>query len=229
MKIIPTFASLLLAITLNNHASQADINEIEAASMALNSQALVSLINKSTGYTQALAHYRLSISQNVSEQNEQAITSLNSAVTILESITELNPSDDESWALLAQVYGLKISHQPIKAGFYGPKSNNAIAKALTLNDNNPRAHLINGIIKYHTPEMFGGSKTEALTAFNKSITLFDQAPVNNTDWGKSEAYVWRGLTRLALDEKQPALNDWQQALIISPDYGWAKMLLAQNK
>jgi len=219
---------LLLVSSFAAQANQADIDNIEQAAMQLNSIELVSLTKQTSGYDQALAYYRLAISQNLQSQSKEASQNLDLAIEQLENITKKNENDDEAWALLAQVYGLKIAYQPMKAAYYGPKSGKALAAALAINHENPRVYLVQGISLYNTPAMFGGSKSAALSAFNQSIALYHQDS-SDTAWGQAEVHVWRGLTNLALNQTDQALTDWYSALAIEPNYGWAKMLISQNK
>ena len=226
MKLIIALA--LLACSSVN-ADQASIDSIEEAAMQLDNSQLVSLIQQNVGYEQALAYYRLAITQNLQDHAEQANNALEQAIILLETITENSPNDDESWALLAQAYGLKIAYQPMKGAYYGPKSGKALKQAITINPNNPRAFLVMGISKYNTPALFGGSKTAALEALNQAISLYDEKHATDIDWGEAETYVWRGLTQLELGKKEQALSDWKIALQIAPNYGWAKMLSQQNQ
>jgi len=219
---------LLLVSSFAAQANQADIDNIEQAAMQLNSIELVSLTKQTSGYDQALAYYRLAISQNLQSQSKEARQNLDLAIEQLENITKQDENDDEAWALLAQVYGLKIAYQPMKAAYYGPKSGKALAAALAINHENPRVYLVQGISLYNTPAMFGGSKSAALSAFNQSIALYHQDS-SDTAWGQAEVHVWRGLTNLALNQTDQALTDWYSALAIEPNYGWAKMLISQNK
>jgi hypothetical protein len=228
INMMKTLLSLLLILSLNTQASQTDIDSIEQAAMTLDSKQLTQLATQNHGYEKAFAQYRLAIAKNLQAQSEQANTVLDLAIAGLENLTEQTPNDDEVWLLLAQTYGLKIAYQPMKAAYYGPKSGMALAQAFSLNQSNPRSYLVKGISKYNTPTMFGGSKSAALAALNKAIDLFQQNDGANKSWGEAEAYVWRGLTNMALDDKNQALNDWRNALIIAPNYGWAKMLLQQN-
>ncbi len=219
---------LLLVSSFAAKANQVDIDNIEQAAMQLNSIELVSLTKQTSGYDQALAYYRLAISQNLQSQSKEASQNLDLAIEQLENITKQDENDDEAWALLAQVYGLKIAYQPMKAAYYGPKSGKALAAALAINHENPRVYLVQGISLYNTPAMFGGSKSAALSAFNQSIALYHQDS-SDTAWGQAEVHVWRGLTNLALNQTDQALTDWYSALAIEPNYGWAKMLISQNK
>jgi len=220
--------SLLLAGSLSVQANQADIDNIEQAAMQLDNTQLASLAKQTSGYEQSLAYYRLAITLNLQSHTAEASQNLDLAIEQLEGITKQDEGNDEAWALLAQVYGLKIAYQPMKAAYYGPKSGKALAAALAINHENPRAYLVKGISSYNTPAMFGGSKSAALTAFDQSIALYNQDS-SDTAWGQAEVHVWRGLTNLALNQKEQALADWHSALAIEPNYGWAKVLLSQNK
>ncbi|MBL4941892.1 MAG: hypothetical protein JKY81_09535 [Colwellia sp.] len=228
-----TLVTLLLAISLNTQASQTDITAIEQAAMSLDTQQLTILVEQNSGYEKAFALYNLSIAKNLHAEQEQATKSLDSAISELENLTEQTPNDDEVRALLALTYGLKTVYQPMKAADYGPKSGQALAKALSLNQNNPRAYLVKGISKYNTPAMYGGSKTAALTALDQAIALysqeFEQGNSSDKVWGEANAHVWRGLANISLNNKSQALTDWHNALAISPNFGWAKMLIQQNQ
>ena len=87
--------------------------------------------------------------------------------------------------------------------------------------------LVKGIGAANTPPMFGGSKEEALQAFDKSIQAYENDMYSNYYWGHSEAYTWRGLLHAQLGDSEQAMADWQKALEIDPGYGWAKVLIAQ--
>ena len=220
--------SLLLATTLSVQANQTTIDSIEQAAMTLNSTELASLANENSGYEQALANYRLSITQNLQGLSAQANTRLDLAIKALETLTKQQPTDDEAWVLLAQVYGLKIAYQPMQAMLFGPKAEQAINQGLALNNENPRAYLVKGISAFNTPSLFGGSKSAALKALNRSIALYSQ-DASSTTWGNAEAHIWRGLTQIARENKQQALADWHAALAIAPSYSWATMLLEKNQ
>lgn len=217
----------LLFASSTAFAEQSQINAIEKAAMQLDTLSLVSLTEQTSRYDQAFAYYRLAISQNLTAETKSAIESLNKAIATLEAHTEINADDGEAWALLAQSYGLKIGFEPIKGAYYGPKAGFAMKKAFEFAPDSPRTHLVQAVSDYNTPVMFGGSKSAALKALNTAIELF-QSDTGDNQWGHAEAYVWRGLTHMSQDNAQLAKQDWQQAIDIAPDYGWAQMLLAKN-
>jgi len=218
-----------LLISSTTFANQTEIDAIELASMQLNKSALVQAAADNQGYVKALAYYRLSVSQTVSSNSPAAIKSLDLAIAALEGAIKNNPNDDESWALLAQCYGLKISFEPHNAAKLGPKSGIALKKASALNPNNPRVMLFKGIMSFNTPAMYGGSKVAAIKSLNKAIALFNDDKSSGNYWGEAEAYVWRGLAYQATQQHEKSVSDFEKALTISPNFGWAKMLLSSNQ
>lgn len=208
-------------------AGQADIDKIEAATSTLNTTELTNLTQSLSGYDKALAYYRLSMSANLKQESDLAEQSLDQAMAILERLDQEQNQNAEVKALLAQVYGYKIALSPIKGVVYGGKSQQTLQLAESLAPANPRVLLVKGIGAANTPPMFGGSKEEALQAFDKSIQAYENDMYSNYYWGHSEAYTWRGLLHAQLGDSEQAMADWQKALEIDPGYGWAKVLIAQ--
>jgi tetratricopeptide (TPR) repeat protein len=217
-----------LILSTQVQADQLTITAIEDASMELNLTELVTIKESSLGYDKALANYRLGLNYSFVQQQDKAIEALAIATKQLIALVEIDNQDNESWALLAQVYGLRIAYQPMKGSDFGPKSATALMKAQGISPNNPRVLLVQGVSKYNTPAMFGGSKHEALSALSKAIEQYANDQHSEFHWGYAEAYTWRGLTQLELGNKDAALADWTKAIEISPNYGWAKNLLQKN-
>lgn len=220
--------SLALVFSFSSHADPVTIMTIENASMELNLNQLLEVQAQSSGYDQALADYRLGLNYSFTGKHLLALQSLKLASDQLKNLVETDPQDVESWALLAQVYGLNIAFEPTKGAELGPKSEQALNKAKAMDPNNPRVLLISGIGKYNTPAMYGGSKQLALLQLNQAIEQYKNDVNSEYPWGFAEAYTWRGLTHLELGNKAAALADWQKAIEISPNYGWAKNLLQKN-
>ncbi|MFT5756567.1 MAG: tetratricopeptide (TPR) repeat protein [Alteromonadaceae bacterium] len=220
--------ALGLLITTSVLASQAEIDTIESAYISVNSNVLTEIAKQSDHYIKALAYYRLSILHNVHSNKDQAIATLVSTISELESIVASTPGDDESWALLSQSYGLMISYQPQLGAEYGQKSFDAAKKAKNIAPNNPRISLFQGIMSFNTPAIYGGSKHKAVELLNNAIELFEYDRNSNNYWGEAEAYVWRGLTYRALNDNEKATADFKMALQLKPNFDWAKMLLKNN-
>ena len=218
--------SIILSVQVQ--ADQLTITAIENASMELNLNELVTIKERSQGYDKALANYRLGLNYSFVQQQDKAIAALVTATKQLITLVEIDSQDNESWALLAQVYGLRIAYQPMKGSDFGPKSARALIKAQNITPNNPRVLLVQGVSKYNTPAMYGGSKHQALNVLSKAIEQYANDQHSEFHWGYAEAYTWRGLTQLELGNKNAALADWEKAIEISPNYGWAKNLLKKN-
>lgn len=217
-----------LILSVQAKADQQTITAIENASMELNVTALITLKENSQGYDKALANYRLGLNYSFTQQQDKALAALKAATKQLTTLVEIDSKDNESWALLAQVYGLQIAYQPMRGSELGPKSAMALTTAQNISPNNPRVLLVKGVSKYNTPAMFGGSKHEALKVLSRAIAEYANDQYSEYHWGHAEAYTWRGLTQLELGNKAAALADWAKAVEISPNYGWAKNLLAKN-
>lgn len=54
----------------------------------------------------------------------------------------------------------------------GAKAAEALEKAKSLDENNPRIYILEAQDKFYTPEQFGGSKAEAKVLFEKAQSLF---------------------------------------------------------
>lgn len=222
-----TITLLITAIYGNSAvAAQVDVDQIEQAAQQLDSKTLLTMSQTTSGFDKALANYRLAVTSQLSDKLEEAKAYLLTAEEILTH--EGEPKTADHYALLAQIYGYHIALSPMKGALYGPKSASALNKAFSLDSENPRAHFVAGVSKYNTPALFGGSKKSALSAFDGAINRYSDNDTSGFNWGNAEAFVWRGLTHLALNDVEKAKADWQSALLIAPNYGWPKMLLANN-
>lgn len=222
-------AALGFFISTQAMAGQQEINQIEQAASTLDTPRLQALAKTVSGYDLALAEYRLALSFNLKGNGDEAKNWINQAMATLESLEQTHPENAEVKALLAQVYGYKIALEPMKGIYYGPKSNATLAEAESLAPNNPRVHLIKGIGKLNTPPLFGGSVEEAEKAFAQALTAFEQDQYSNYHWGQAETYTWKGLVKMRGGDIEQAKQNWQMALQIDPNYGWAKSLMAQHQ
>ncbi|MCU4675141.1 hypothetical protein N7931_05790 [Catenovulum sp. 2E275] len=208
-------------------AGQAEVQKIEDATATVNVGQLQKMVNTLTGYDLALAQYRLALSANVTGQTELANNTIEQAINTLEALDKKSPDNVEIKALLAQVYGYKISIEPQKAAYYGPKAGEKLAQAQALAPDNPRVLLVQGISKYTTPVMFGGDINAALSLFERAAQAYASEQNLTYQWGYAEAYTWQGLVNQQLGNTEQAKQNWQQALAVDADYGWAKSLLGQ--
>jgi hypothetical protein len=70
-----------------------------------------------------------------------------------------------------------------------PIGTEALAKARSLNPENPRVYMLEGQDKFYTPEQFGGSKVEAKVLLEESMKKFEtykpESPLH-PNWGKNQ-------------------------------------------
>ncbi|MDZ7693780.1 MAG: hypothetical protein U5K69_22120 [Balneolaceae bacterium] len=98
---------------------------------------------------------------------------------------------------------------------YGPKSENAIEKALQLAPKNPRVEMINGIGLLYKPGLFGGSNEKAIAAFKDAGQYFKQWKSTSElypQWGYAENYAWLAQAYLEEDQPKKAKEAYHQAL-----------------
>jgi tetratricopeptide (TPR) repeat protein len=217
---------LIGSLTLISHASFADINQIDAAANTMNIAQLKQISSQTFDYEKAYAEYRLAITANILGQRQLASTHLDSAQANLEQLIKRENSADAS-ALLASIYGMQIAFDNSKAATLGMKSSRLLTQAEQLDATNPRVKLVQAISAFNTPSIFGGGIEKAQTLATAAITLFE-APCENICWGHAEAYTWRGLAKQEDGDMAGAISDWQTALTVDAQYGWAKFLLSQQ-
>jgi len=178
-------------------------------------------------YQFAYAQYRLAVTAAVRADEAVLKPALIAAADRLEQLVASEPAPTlkaEALALLALTRGMQAGYYPIKGMYYGQLSGKALDAATALQPQNPRVTLAAAILAYQTPTLFGGDKKAALSHANAAISAF-AAPCQDICWGEAEAYVWRGLAKKEAGDLSGAKADWQQALQLAPEYGWAKQLL----
>jgi tetratricopeptide (TPR) repeat protein len=148
----------------------------------------------------------------------------NEAVKYIEKLISEKPNWSEPHTLLSLLYGYKIAKNSIYAVTLGPKAYLLIQRALELDDKNPRAWFVMGIIKFHMPGFLGGGTEEAISAFKKSIELFEskkeEADPLTPDWGYIDALLWLGWVYEKDKQPKEAYLVYRNALILHPQAKW---------
>jgi tetratricopeptide (TPR) repeat protein len=159
---------------------------------------------------------------------------VDAAVTHAKQVLTLRPEWSEGLALLANIYGIQITQSWVKGATLGPEANSLAQRAIKSDSVNPRAWLVDGIMKFNTPAFFGGSVEVALANFKKALELFEhpsQREPLNPGWGHLETYAWLGKAYDKNDRPYEALATFTKALEIDPEFVWVKRVLlpALNK
>lgn len=157
--------------------------------------------------------------------SRELLTHIDYAIQHLEVASQRDPSFAEGWALLASVYGRKISLRPLSGMTLGPKSSRAQKTAQELAPNNPRVVLLKAVGDYNTPRMWGGDKERAIEGFHQAAALYQNEVVSDPlqpSWGHIEVYAWLGIAYMDEDNLPEARKALEKALEIDPEFGWVK-------
>ncbi|QIG90019.1 hypothetical protein G6R40_10260 [Chryseobacterium sp. POL2] len=104
---------------------------------------------------------------------------------------ELSPNNAEIYILKKMSASLKMMVDPMSRFMtFGQEAQQHLAKAKSLDAENPRITLLEAEDTYFTPEQFGGSKTKGIELFKKALSQFGTyKPKTNLDpnWGRAEA------------------------------------------
>jgi len=87
------------------------------------------------------------------------------------------------------------------------------AKAMSLDDKNPRVWASLGRQYLMTPKMFGGDVAKAVESFQKSLAL---------DSSQDETWVWLAKASEKQGDKTKARDAIQHAVELNPDSPWVK-------
>jgi len=176
-------------------------------------------------YYLGLADYELAV---IEGDEGKATDYIDAAEDALQAALKLDPAFAEAEALLGSSYGVEIGLHPIKGMVLGSQNSSHLARAAQLAPGDPRVLLLQGISDYETPEAYGGDKKRAMAEFRAALAAFDtykqpddQAP----GWGRAETHVWLAKAEAAAKDYTAARADLNQALVIAPDYKYARRVL----
>ncbi len=152
-----------------------------------------------------------------SDEEVRALVGL--AQASLARSAELHPLP-ETYALLSAIEGIKVAvGSKLGAPFAVRRANAAMAMALALGPENPRAWLIQGIHAAEVPRLFGGGRDKARVALERALQLFESDPAEAPwpVWGKAEAYAWLGIIQARMGERELARQSYEAALLLEPE------------
>jgi len=140
---------------------------------------------------------------------------IDKAIEAAQRSIQLNDKSADAHSLLADLYGRKISlGNPMFAGpKFGPKVKEENAKAMALDEKNPRVWASLGRQYLMAPKMFGGDVSKAITSFQKSLAI---------DASQDETWVWLAKAFAKQGDKPKSHDAIQHALTINPDSPWVK-------
>jgi len=137
------------------------------------------------------ASYCYVMSTLMQKTNDKVDDLADKASVNIEQAEALKPRNDEINCIKSLIAVSRIRVDPMTRGMkYGPESAELLVQANQINQENPRVYLLQGQALYHTPEQWGGSKTEAKKKLELAMQKFatfkpesDLAP----HWGEESA------------------------------------------
>jgi tetratricopeptide (TPR) repeat protein len=127
----------------------------------------------------------------------------------------LNDKSADAHSLLADLYGRKISlgNGMFAGPKFGPKVKEENAKAMALDDKNPRVWASLGRQYLMAPKSFGGDFAKAVESFQKSLAI---------DSSQDETWVWLARAFTKQGDKSKAREAIQRALELNPGSPFVK-------
>jgi tetratricopeptide (TPR) repeat protein len=189
--------------------------------------------DKNLQYDYALTRFGL-LSSTMRDKDENLFDEyVEDTETQLDKLIKKNSSWGEPKALLSALYGLMMGYSPWKGMFLGPKSANMIEKALKQSAASPLVWRCYANSKFFTPESFGGDLTTAISAYEKTLQLYESDTVSiKKNWFYLDTMAFLGQAYVKKGDTSRAIAIYEKALKMEPDFGWIKYSLlpaARNK
>jgi tetratricopeptide (TPR) repeat protein len=149
------------------------------------------------------------------KDKKAAAEAVDKAIEAVQRSIQLNDKSPDAHSLLADLYGRKISlgNGMFAGPKFGPKVKEENAKAMALDDKNPRVWASLGRQYLMTPKMFGGDIAKAIESFQKSLAI---------DPAQDETWTWLSKSFHKQGDRTKARDAIQRALQLNPESRFAK-------
>lgn len=180
-------------------------------------------------YYLGLAQYRallLAIGRN----KDAAKVAAEACVDRLEGATKARVGFADALALQAGCMGILSGLKPWKAIVLGSRSTSQLEASVKSAPRNPRVILLDALADYERPAIVGGDKQRAFAKFQKAVEAFEverQGVSPVPGWGAAEAYAYLARSQLDRGDAVAARGSLERALLLAPDFAFAKRLLAK--
>lgn len=153
------------------------------------------------------------------KEKKLAAEAVDRAIEAVEHSIQLKDKSADAYSLLADLYGRKIGlgNAMFEGPKFGPKVKEENARAMALDDKNPRVWASLGRQYLMAPKMFGGDTAKAIESFQKSVEI---------DSTQDETWVWLCKAFQKQGEKVRAREAAQRALSLNPESPFAKAVAA---
>lgn len=157
------------------------------------------------------------------DKDSQAEDYLDLADKNLEILEKKKFEQSMVFAYKSAFYGYRIGISNWKAPFIGPKSDKAATTAQSLDPNNWFVYLQLGNIKNYTPKIFGGSKSDALKYYLKSLELYESnTKIGIKDWNYLSLITTIAQAYEGTENFIEAKKFYEKVMKIEPNFTWVK-------
>lgn len=179
-------------------------------------------------YYAALLAYRLALLARNDETRawpftERCVDRLNQALLI-------DPGSAEALALQSACLAVQSRLDPWRSPLAAPLSLARIDKALKLAPGNPRVLLLGAEGAADRPKFFGGDEQEAFALLKRAVDAFEEQDGRRQEvpaWGAADAFTGLARDYLTRGDAVAARNVLERALLVAPDFGQARRLMAE--
>ncbi|MGB3585582.1 MAG: tetratricopeptide repeat protein [Tunicatimonas sp.] len=239
LNLIPRFSLLILGLVITLSAS-AQINpEVqqlfyqgyltaskapwEQAIEKINQDATLSETEKLHAITEAQIGLLVYTMANQDEETYDAVA--DNLEESLEVLLNQDAKDAAALAKMARLYGATMAFNSWKAMYLGPKSEKLVDRALKADPKSPEAWMQRGGSRMFTPKAFGGDIDEAIVAYQKAVQHYESQPNYAKNWRYLDALAWLGQAYQQAEQPTQAIETYQKALEVEPNFGWVKYTL----
>jgi len=158
------------------------------------------------------------------KQKKEAERVLEKAEKQVELLLDTEVNQARLYSLMGAFYGYRVSLQPIKAPYFGKKSEEANQMALKLGPREPQAWMERGNIAFYKPAIFGGSKDEAVPYYEKAVELFEAGPPQRTSqsWVYLMCLAGLGIAYEETGHMEKAGEVYRKLLGKEPAFKWVR-------
>jgi len=121
------------------------------------------------------------------------------------------------------LYGYRIATNKFSAPFVGPKSSDCAKLAVLLDPNQPFGYFQLGNVKFHSPSLMGGSKTEAIGYYLKAKAIMEKKDGEiQGDWNYLSLLVTIAQAYESINDNAKAKLMYEEILKFEPGFNWVR-------
>jgi tetratricopeptide (TPR) repeat protein len=155
------------------------------------------------------------------KQKKRAKSELAKAMDHIEILKKNMEPNPRVYSLEGAFYGFMIRFEPLRVRKYGALSEEANKRALELDSREAQAWMEKANIAFYKPAFAGGDKEEAVTLYEKAVSLFEAFPEGLTNnWLYLNCQVGLAMAYEETDRLQAARKLYEKMLRREPTFQW---------